>query len=493
MINSDLVKCLRVFSKAEQAAFEFFLQSPYFTAEKDVSKELTLVMYIFEVFDEQEKEATKLLAREHVYAVLYPSRSFNLQTLKNVTSSALNFVERFIEYENLKNIIRPVGTHARLVHFFSDKAAIDVAESYLKRLERLRANRNSSDLIDFLQDWEAEYAKSHLMGLQTDVRDDMNNIQALKALDTFYWAWRLDLLLSVFSLMGWVPILEPEQVKAILQEAEEALQQKPWLATPLFRLHLSALHLLSSWNNPAEIVFDTFLKDLTEHETTLSAYHLGQLEEIAYNFCAHNYNIPKYREILFDLVQRRLSPARLRNERPVFSNMFISSVKTGVLAELYDSVLQFIEVNRHRIIGPQESEHYYKLALAYLHFTQNNISEARKLVLNLPNFLDNTCKYFSKMLEVKIFYEDDPSDQTLFATRLNNLRMTVVRENSMTVERRAGYDNFVKFLTRLDRLRQKPRPSKTRLLELLTDIEQDKNVNERIWLNKKINELLKKA
>ena len=103
MINSDLVKCLRVFSKAEQTAFELFLQSPYFTERKDVSRELLLTGYIFQVFNTQAAESDRLLTREQVYAVLYPTRTFNLQTLKNVTTSALNFAERFIEFERLKS------------------------------------------------------------------------------------------------------------------------------------------------------------------------------------------------------------------------------------------------------------------------------------------------------------------------------------------------------------------------------------------------------
>ena len=156
-------------------------------------------------------------------------------------------------------------------------------------------------------------------------------------------------------------------------------------------------------------------------------------------------------------------------------------------------VLNFIEAYRHRIIGPQKSEYYYQLGLAYFHFMQNDIPTARRLVLDLPNFLDNTCKYISKMLEVKIYYEDPPGEKTLFTARLNNLRMAVVRETNMVAKRKVGYDNFVRFLTRLDRLRQKANPNKVRLQELLLDIEQENHVNERIWLNQKINELLQKA
>lgn len=494
MIHSDLVKCLRVFSKAEQASFVLFLQSPYFTEPKDVSKELALARYTFEVFNEQAEEAEKLLAREQVYAMLYPARTFNLQTLKNVTTSTLNFAERFIDYENLKSNIRPVGTHARLVRYFTNKAEIEVAESYLKRLERARANRNSSDLLDFFQDWEAEYAKSVVMGLQTDVRDDMNNIQTLKALDSFYWVRRLDLLLSVFSLNGWAPILETEQVDAILKETDEAMRQKPWLASPLFRLHLSAMRLLIySGSSLDEEVFDAFLEDLSAHRDALCEHHLDRLENIAYNLCARKYSNPKYRVILFDLFQRRMTPARLQFAGPQMSNSFISLVKTGILGGYYALVLNFIEAYRHRIIGPQKSEYYYQLGLAYFHFMQNDIPTARRLVLDLPNFLDNTCKYISKMLEVKIYYEDPPGEKTLFTARLNNLRMAVVRETNMVAERKVGYDNFVRFLTRLDRLRQKANPNKVRLQELLLDIEQENHVNERIWLNQKINELLQKA
>jgi len=493
MVNSDLIKCLRVFSKAEQAAFELFLQSPYFTEHKDVSRELTLVRHVFGVFNTQsEAGIDKFLGREQVYAVLYPTRQFNHQTLKNVTSSTLNFAERFIDYESLKSTIRPVGTHARLVYYFSNKVEIDVAESYLRPIERIRAGRNSSDLLDFFQDWEAEHAKSGLMGLRTDIRDDMNNIQALKSLEVYYWVRRLDLMLSVFNQMNWVSILNETEVNTILRETEEALQ-KPWLSIPLLQIHLSAMQLLRSWDKVPDGLFDAYLQTLTEQESTLSSYHLERLETIAINFCILNFKIPKYRETLLELFRRRLLPERLKMQEFVSSSSFMSTMKIGILAEQYAFVLEYIEVNRRRIIGPQASESYYQLALAHFHFTQNEIPKARHLVLDLPNFADNICKYFSKLLEVKIFYEGGIEDQSLFSSRLNNLRMAMVRENSMSDERKAGYDNFVKFMSRLDRLRQKDHPNKNRLQELLAEIEQEPDLNERLWINKKINELLDKA
>ena len=492
MINSDLVKCLRVFTKAEQDSFVLFLQSPYFTKPKDVSKELALAMYIFEIFNEQAEDADKLLAREQVYAVLYPDRPFNLQTLKNVTTLALNFAERFIEFEALKNTVRPVSNLTRQVYFFSEKFEPEIAASYLKRLERLRSERNSSEMLDFFQDWEAEHAKCGLAGLQTEIKDDMNILQALKSLEVYYWVRRLDLMLSVFNQLAWAPILDESQVKAILQETEEALK-KTWLSIPLLQIHFAALQLLSSWDIVSDDLFDKYLQALKEQENTLSSYHLERLEGIAYNCCARNFKIPKYRDILLELFKRRLLPERLKKQEFVSSSWFIGMVKTGIVAKQYAFALEYIEVNRHHIIGPQASESYYQLALAYFHFSQNENSKARQLVLDLPNFSDHLCKYFSKMLEVKIFYEGGSVDQTLFDSRLNNLRMTVVRENNMSVVRKAGHNNFVRFLLRLDRLRQKPRPSKVRLQELLLDIEQEKDVNERFWLNQKINELLQKA
>lgn len=492
MINSDFVKCLRVFTKAEQAAFELFLQSPYFTERKDVSRELLLTGYIFQVFNTQSAEADRLLTREQVYAMLYPTRTFNLQTLKNVTTSALNFAERFIEFERLKSSIRPTSTLTRLVYYFSEKFETEVAASYLKRLERARSERNSSEMLDFYQDWEAEHAKSGLMGLQTEIRDDMNNLQALKSLEVYYWVRRLDLMLSLFNQNNWVPIFDDAQVQAILRETEEALQ-KPWLAIPLLQIHLSAMQLLSSWDKVSDDLFDAYLHTLTEQENTLSSHHLERLEMIASNFCALNFKIPKYQDTLLELFRRKLSPERMKKHEFIPLSLFIFTIKAGTLFKQFDFVQEYIEVNRHRIIGPQASESYCQLAMAHFHFTQNEIPKARLLVLDLPNFSDNICKYFSKLLEVKIFYEGEPEDQTLFSTKLNNLRMAVVRENNMSDGRKAGYDNFVRFLTRLDRLRQKDRPSKVRLQELLAEIEQEKDLNERFWLNEKINELLQKA
>ncbi|MFN0016387.1 MAG: hypothetical protein ACKVU2_17740 [Saprospiraceae bacterium] len=484
MLNSDLVGNLRTFTKAEKNNLVLFLQSPYCTNGEDISKESALIRHVIDVLsDAKNTGGNDRLKKEVVHTHLFGNRSFNPNTFRNLQVSSLALIHDFIHAERQKNSTRQVGIQISLVQFFTEKGEIELASKYLQRMERTRSAKNSKDLTDFFLDLEAEDTKSSFMSAHTEIKDDINLLDALKSLETYTWARRLDLYLTLFSVLRSASIKSKEEIKAIIETTEASLQQ-PHLDIPLFRLHLLAMQMLDETGKTSDKFFASFMVELRMYRDSLSEYHLFRLEQTAYNFCVKNFNTPEYRDILFELHKSRLNlePA----DAHVLALEFLSNVKTGILGGQTDLVRSYIEKNRSQILGPQDAEHYYQFALAFYYFSIGEIGQSRKIVASLPNFYDIGYKYFSKLLEIKIFYEGGAGDRDLFLTRLHNLRMTLDREKSLNQEKRDGYINFLKYVLKLERLRLAEKPGKARLSKLLEDVEAEINMNERFWLKAKI-------
>ncbi|MEQ1745480.1 MAG: hypothetical protein ABMA02_08645, partial [Saprospiraceae bacterium] len=470
-------------SRTVTAGRGFFSQSD----GRDISKESVLIGYVVDVLSDAKKKGEQnRLAKEVVHASLFAGRPFNLNTFRNLLVSSLALVHEYIHTERLRSGVRPVGTQISIVQFFTEKGEIELANKYLQRLERTRSAKNSKDLTDFFLDLETEDYKSNLMAAQTEFKSDLNLLESLNSLEIYFWARRLDLYLSLFNVMGSAPIKSAEEIKAIIESSESALK-KPWLDIPLFRLHLLAMRMLQSPGKTAEKFFSQFMAMLNKHKESFSEYHLARLEKTAFNFCSKNFNTPKYRDILFELHKTQL--IREGAEVPVVAITFLSNFKLGILGGQADLVRSYIERNRHQILGPQDSEHYYQFALACYYFSVGEIGLSREIVVTLPNFHDNGYKYFSKLLEIKIFYEGGSADSKLFHARLHGLRMTLDREKALSQEKWNGYDNFVKYALKLDRLRLAENLSEARTTKLLEDVETETELNERFWLKAKILEL----
>ncbi|MBK9337814.1 MAG: hypothetical protein IPM98_15185 [Lewinellaceae bacterium] len=488
MLHSDLVEDLRIFSGNERHRLFLFLKSPYFIGKKEVEAEINLIQCIFQALSDTEVPVQIGLERERVFQVLFPGSPYNTRSLTKIANSALELVRAFIEAEMLhRRSLRPVGPYARLVDFFTERGAIEAATRYLKRMERVQETNNSKDVFELSDDWEAGNSKSKLMTVYSDIKDDVNLLATLQALETFYWIQRLDLLVPLFNLRNFKTILSDAEVDAILKEIDlEATA--PWYSSPLGQLYRVTLKFLCDAGADGEVAFDTFMEIFSKYKAQIPEYHLKRFEQLAYNFCVRKFQIPKYREVLFDLYRSRYQSSSQAEEASIPASEFLSIFKTAIIQQQFEFARSFADMLRHKIAGIQPSEDYYQLSMALYLFAKREFDEARVIVTTL-NFHDIAYRYLAKLLEIELLYEGGEPDYGLLENRLHAFRIMIGRETSLTGERVRCYDNFYKFTTRLDRLRKSTKKIKTRLQELHDEIEAVVDIYERKWLKKKIEEL----
>lgn len=489
MVNSELVATLRVFSKKEQRYLELFLQSPYCTNGREAGHELKLVRHIFTALAAGEPgKAT--LEEAAVYSALHPERpSFSAQTVNNAAVSTLKLVRRFIIMEMTARTWRPTSENTLLLLYFREKGAFDLCKKTQVRLEREGPEENSLDDLDFLQDWQAENAKAAYLVMETELKSDFNLFPSLRALELFYLVERLNILTALFNQHRIAPVFEETEQEALIEEIDR-WADKPFFNHPAVTLARKALSVLCKKGEEAEKEFEAFMEMLAQQEMHLSVFFLKRFESIAYNFCARHFDRPEYREKLFWLFHRRLLPERQHSEEGIHCIEFLSMIKTALMGEQYDLAKSFIDTYRYRIKGRETAQKYYQFGLALYYFELKRLDEARSIIVHL-NFHDIVYKYIFKTLEIKIFFEAGEDNHEFLRSRLGTLKVAVHRDKtSMPEEKARGYRNFVNIMLRLVHWCSDPDQDKRWLLELIREVEEGKDISEKVWLLKKLRELL---
>ena len=489
MVNSELVASLRVFSIQEKHSLELFLHSPYCTDGKDATKEWLLVNQILNALA-LGPDGKSGLTKKALYAGIFPQRDYVPQTINNLATSALKYVRKFIVTQMGQALDRPVHNHIQLLHFFREKGDYDLCDKYLQRLERETAQNNSPDHIDYMQFWQAEAVKSDFLGMKTEQKGDFNLKESLAALDQFYLINRLEVLSTIFNQHSLSPILDEQEVTEHIREVD-CWAGKPAYKHPLVQLSRKALVFLHSGPD-AEQVFEEFRTMLQAQEASLSLYYLKRFESLAYNFCARRFREKTYREILFDLLRRRIRPDRLNKEGTIQHIELLSMIKTGIMGKEFELVQTLLDTFRHKIKGPQPSALYEDFCRAFIYFYTGRFQEAYQLIMHL-NFHDTSYKYVHKMLEIRLLFETVEKDFELIESKLMAFRVALTRERNVASEKILVQRNFVNTMLHLNNWCRQPYKDWDQLEAMYQDVVDNPARSERIWLIQKLKDLLSTA
>jgi len=97
MQQSKAFRILSSLSKEEYGEFEKFILSPYFNRSKDLIKLFSVVKKYYPEF------SSSGLEHEKIYKKLYPGKSFNEGTMRNLFSDLGSLAEKFLAYVNYED------------------------------------------------------------------------------------------------------------------------------------------------------------------------------------------------------------------------------------------------------------------------------------------------------------------------------------------------------------------------------------------------------
>lgn len=484
MIKADLVTILGRLTAEEHSRLLDFLRSPYFTQGRNLAEVITLVSQIYRAHASGQSEN---LEKKRLYAAVFPNQPFVFNKLEKLASETLKWVRRFIEVEMRGKSMRAEEGLILRGEFFMEKGLDDFYWRVSEQLHaKWAANSLHLDSQDYYLRWLAEKHKSEYLSERNTKKDDHNLRRLLNALDEFYLFERLQTSIFLLNQNRLASVLTREQCLS-LSEGLDAARFIPFFEKPVGQILRCALALLSDEGDSPDQNFDTYFQLLNQYKDVLPEKILRDLETIAYNFCVRRYHRqPRYRDYLFELLNRFIESGRIYHNGFISAGMFQSVITFRLLRREFEEARQFIESHRHRIIGSQHPEEFYQFNLANYYFHVGQYNEALGILLRV-SYEEMQYKFSSKILEIKILYE---TNSKLLDSKIDAAKIYFYREQHIPQDKKEMYSRFVDFMRRL--IHPQTEVNLERAQKLLDEIRESPPIAEWPWLVEKTEQLVQK-
>jgi hypothetical protein len=489
MLKSDLLEDLSAFSLKDKERLLLFLDSPYCQNSRTKDDGSRLLRYLIWVLGQADSgKWAQLLERKHAFEAVFGPVPFHAGRLNQAQHEALCRVREFIQVEmsGAAALREKDYDIAQIADFFMSRGALKVARRYLHQLKRYLEKDSSIGQENDRKKWAAERVLSWYSIAVADVSEGANLPNALEALEHWYFSQRADLLLALLSLETQHKLAPNVDTRQYV-DAFFAHPEASWFRTEIGRLYVTAIQTTVGHREEQEQAFEALLTLYLECRNRIEPYERERFETIIYNFCARNFQFPRYREYLLRLYQQKADQLANRAEA-IHANAFISLVRLGVYVQDLPFVRQLIAQCRYSVYGPEPGEMYCQLAQAHVAFEEGNYRDSLYL-LNGLHFEDLSLHYITRVLEIKNFYE--LKAETSVESRLHALRIALTRDRQLPAAKRQAFQDFYSITTRLWRLYLTPRERRraSSIHKLRQDIQQRPGVIEARWYQSKLNEL----
>lgn len=482
MIKSDLVEILSALKTAEQERLFDFIRSPYCNPKAPVAEQLKLAEVIFQSLNLGQPQ---MLNREYLYAAVFPNQAFVFNKLEKLASATLKCVRLFMQYE-LLNQGKPALALFLQGEFLRRK---NLHAAFRKTQEKIREWQSTTTkwaYDEYALNWLIEISRNCFECMVTDKKGDQNlfaTMKALNALHTSQSAYYTSILLNLHQS---TPLLTETQVNDLLS-AHQQLKASAFFQEPLGQLFEKSIVFLANLPE-SESIFEDFCNLLEQQQGNLADEYLINFEVYAVNFCVRNFTRnPKYPKRLFDLLQKRVQAGRIYTENKITASEFQNIVKVGLLQKEFSWVWEFMQANRDKIAGSQNPEEYYRFNMAMYWFATGEFDNALQVLLT-ADYKEMQYKFSSKVLEIKILYEQESE---VLPARIDAAKIYFYREQKIPADKKEMYCNFVDFMRRL--IRPQTPVDLKRIEKLHAELHANTNMAEWFWLNEKLEAMLPKG
>lgn len=473
MRKSKLITLLRGLTKAEMKELESFLHAPMFVVTPEVLK-----LYK-SLFRQYPKYDTERIEKDNLAGYLFPKDTEKnaLKKLNYTMSSFTKIVEEYIlwietkQQTNDRDFLLLKAYRRRNI----DKLFFKTGHDFLKRLEKSPI-RDAQYYHDQFQVNNIIY--HHTNTVKGAPQESLK--ETIKNLDLFYISARL--MQYLYILTRKAQVVENSNI-LLTEEILELVKSDPLKTNPLLNIYQLLIDYLQG-NKVDEAHYFQTKEMFFEHFDIFSKLEKENIITFIINYANLLYKSGKehFFEELFDLHNFTIERRILFVDNFLLSTIYYNTVNIGCELGKLDWAEEFIEKNS--IFLRKNVRHSMKeLSLAHFHCCKKNYDQTL-ICLRSLEFKNHIYEITSKVLITRCYFEE--RNEELLSSFLHSFTAFVRRHKRMPTLQKEAVLNFIKFTSRISRNWYSRKYTKEQLLQ---QISEHPNLNNRRWLRQKVEEL----
>ncbi|HRD80848.1 MAG TPA: hypothetical protein PLL53_08830 [Saprospiraceae bacterium] len=458
---------LSTFSDEEAAAFDLFLQSPYYTRGANQDKSRVLLKEIIRGLKESPEQNT-------LYERVFPETPFVQGKLDKLMSELSAYARQFL-------IVRQ---NERKVDSFDD--AMDWAfilrrrglwARYAAGLEKAEKILNDSPIesLDWYYDrFRLAYERYDMASQENKLKGDLQILPAMSSLDTYYLACRVEMvnLLLLQQKVTRVETPRSSRIPYFSLISEEALQENV-----LLRVALKINEQLIQ-DKPSAIVFHEIHALIQCNENKIAPQVLQNFYAYLRNLCAFLIQMEddSFLSVLHDIQKDNIAKGYILLDGKLSPSAYLSIAKTAIKVGNTGWALSFVEDYKDLLFDEDEKEAYYRLNKAECLFSMGQFEEALDVLPAI--FSDALYLTHCRRLELKLLYK---LNSDLLSYKVDAYKMFLSRASKKLLSdmRREVEGNFINLLVQLINC---PPGNKAKAAKIIQRIHEKRVVADKEWL-----------
>ncbi len=480
MYRTTLISVLISLTAKELKSFGLYMDSPVFTRNRNLIK-------LYEVIAKAAPDFEEGLAKEDVFAQVFPDKPYAEENLRNLCSDLLEHLEQFLRIQELQNdrelsdrlLLRQLKKRKLYSRFFST----------FKKVFKRRKKQKIRDVQWFEEDYGLLSELNEVHGHRQDEDYDRSLQLRINQLDHHYLSSKLSVSCeilnrkNIYNKQLHSRLLEP--ILAVIENDLEYYRQIP--AIYLYYLVLQTLREPEDAKH-----YNNLVKQLHTQVHNFSKGEGRALYKYAQNYCIQKINKGenKYLASLLGIYKKLLASELILEEGRLSDSDYRNIVTVGLRLKEFDWVEYFIHQYESFLSKDQKGNAYaYNLAAYY--YEKSEYGKAQEL-LNELEFSNVFYSLGVKSLLVKIYF-DNKESEALFSL-IKSFKTYLKRNKQLSRYQVRIYNNLLKFTQQAARLQQNKEIIDSKILkksksELMKEVDSTKEIANINWLKTAIEKI----
>lgn len=473
------VELLKSFSKDEKKHFKQFLRCKMFNKDKRLIR-------LFKALIEdlncgctneaiQAKAYIKVYGDENLQKTLNPSQITTINLLlNNLLRTAELFLSIKVKMKNTKTI------NENMLEAILEKGQNSLITKHLNKFERTAKAFDPADLENSFK--VNKFILNYLYS-ESKISEEENLIDTIKSLDQFYLINRLKLHLSSINIHR---LRGKNYNEELISSYESLLNVQEYIENPIIKLYLKSIELTEF---QSEKTFYQLFSLLKENYNNTPKEIIKEFYKIMISFCVrlNEAGNQEYNQKMYELYKSMHEDNLLIQDGIVAIHDLKNAITISCKVENFDWAQQTLSHYKNYINkNVRSSVRYFNLGV--IDFYKKKFDQANTNFSKVEK-IDSVYERNTKVMLLKCRHEeiDPPFQRTL--TYYQSAKKYFKNCNSLTQEKKIAYDNFIKILILLHRIKSKDHTVRHNLKQVKTILKDQKLNSDKRWLDLKIKEL----